>query len=400
MPAVEHGVDIDDDTLLFQQAEPTCQPRSKLWMILGAASAVACVVGAAASLGRMSSGAEDMGAISRKEDRVRVVKSLAACSTSKDNCLETGCCQISGHQCYVKSAGVGRCNSTCTPGVKGFECGQPNFDSVPARGEVRTDLYCFSVYTADTGSPKPSTELALLKGQKKFGASIFGCEAWDVFSDVTVGIAADYNTVQVEDTNKEFHQVKRKETGTWVNWAMFYQVWLKIRERNTWASKGWTVKVDADAVFIPQRLKDFLSDKKDTDAGRYFENCKNVQYGFFGNLEVLSNKATEVLTTWLEECHARFAPCANDGCDWKFGAWGEDVFVQRCMDHHYINKGEAFDLTKDGACPSDRPADQKKNKKWRAPDCGKELAASVHPFKKPQEYFKCLGDIMQTTYSV
>merc|ERR1712008_364875 len=51
-----------------------------------------------------------------------------------------------------------------------------------------------------------------------------------------------------------------------------------------------------------------------------------------------------VLTDQLEECHTQFAPCANDGCDWKFGSWGEDVFVQRCLDHHYVDKAEAFDI--------------------------------------------------------
>merc|ERR1712244_80789 len=85
---------------------------------------------------------------------------------------------------------------------------------------------------------------------------------------------------------------------------------------------GWTVKVDADAVFVPSRLQNWLSDKSgESPHGIYFENCKNVQYGFFGNLEVMSNEATSVLTTYLEDCHAVYAPCAYDGCDWKYGAW-------------------------------------------------------------------------------
>merc|ERR1712032_993079 len=80
----------------------------------------------------------------------------------------------------------------------------------------------------------------------------------------------------------------------------------------------------------------------DTPHGVYFENCPNVQYGFFGNLEVMSRTAASVLTTYLEDCHAVFAPCANEGCDWKFGPWGEDVFMQRCLDHHYVDKVEAW----------------------------------------------------------
>jgi len=272
--------------------------------------------------------------------------------------------------------------------------------SVPAARDLPSSLYCFAVYTQNTGSPKKSYDLELLQAQQKYGASIFGCEAKDVFSDVTVQIGGGISTIQVNDDLGEFHHLKRKNQGTWVNWGIFYQVWLKVRGFGKWQDKGWTVKVDADAVFIPGRLRDWLSSKKDTPHGVYFENCANVQYGFFGNLEVMSNTAVQVLTSYLEECHEKFAPCADDGCDWKFGPWGEDVFAQRCMDHHYVDKVEAFDLTTDGMCPGDRPADQKKNKKWHAPDCTKVTSVTAHPYKKPAEYFKCLGEIMQTQYAV
>merc|ERR1712170_192051 len=90
-----------------------------------------------------------------------------------------------------------------------------------------------------------------------------------------------------------------------------------------------------------------------------------------------------------EECHEKFAPCANEDCDWKWGAWGEDVFTQRCMDHHYVDKVEAFDLTTDGACEADRPEGQKKNKKYQPP-CEGTFTPSIHPFKKPDEYFTCM----------
>ena len=58
----------------------------------------------------------------------------------------------------------------------------------------------------------------------------------------------------------------------------------------------------------------------------------------FGHLGIMSHTAVQVLTTYLENCYAEFGPCPNDGCNWKFGLWGEDVFAQRCMDHRYVNK--------------------------------------------------------------
>jgi len=250
-------------------------------------------------------------------------------------------------------------------------------------------MYCFSVYTNNTGSPKKSYELELLKQQYQSKASIFGCEGWDVFSDVTAVISPDvYDTIQVFDEYNEFHFAKRKQTQTWVNWGLFFQVWKKIRALGRWNLRDYTVKVDADAVFFPQRLKFLLASKPVTQRGVYYENCEGVDSGFFGNLEILSHDAAAVYTSLLEDCHYTFSACAKTGCDWKYGPWGEDVFAQRCMDRGLVSKVEAFDLTTDAACPHDRPAGQKKNKKWK-PDCSQTCRASIHPMKKPEDWFNC-----------
>jgi len=56
-----------------------------------------------------------------------------------------------------------------------------------------------------------------------------------VFSSVSVPTNAnDYVTIKVEDQFGEFHQLKRKDSGTWVKWGMFYQIWVKIREVGKW----------------------------------------------------------------------------------------------------------------------------------------------------------------------
>jgi len=395
---------VEEAELVLMQEEATA--RRSMWPIKSVAAvlgALGLVAGGAATMNH-SSVAVGLQGLSGKEQRVKIVPSYAACSAATENCFDTGCCKTSGHKCYVKGKGQASCKSKCTPGKGGFKtCEQPPSaeHSVPVEEESGTSLYCFSLYSKDTGSTKKSYELELFRKQHEHKVSIFGCEQWDVFSDVAETIG-DYNTIQVFDTHSEWHKLKRKTSGTWVNWGIFYSVWDKIKAEGKAQSQWWTVKADADAVFIPQRLREYITDHelKDTPHGLYLENCKNVQYGYFGNLEVISKKGVRALVDGLDECHASFAPCADEGCDWKFGPWGEDVFVQRCMDHHYVDKVEAFDLTKDGACESDRPLDQKKNKKWKAPDCTVETAASIHPFKKPQEYFKCMSEIMQVNYDV
>merc|ERR1711983_441729 len=101
-----------------------------------------------------------------------------------------------------------------------------------------------------------------------------------------------------------------------------------------------------------------------TSSGIYLENCKYVNYGFFGNW-----KGKEK--------------------DTSYEAWGEDLFMQRCMDLHGVDKVSVWDLTTDSMCKAFRPEGQKKNEKWR-PNCALTQTAAMHPFMKPYEYFECL----------
>merc|ERR1711879_917823 len=56
----------------------------------------------------------------------------------------------------------------------------------------------------------------------------------------------------------------------------------------------------------------------------------------------------------------------------------------------YVDKVEAFDVATDGACQSDRPVGQEKNKKWYPEDCSSLTTVTAHPLKKPAA-FKMLG---------
>jgi len=396
-------MDSHDEECLFQESQMVANRRHgwRAGLVAGAAG-VAALVGVAGAVkwGVTSNLAGAQGATSNlagmqnKEERIQIEPSMPACSKPGENCVNTGCCQVSGHKCFTKGAGMAQCNQTCAPGTMGFTCGVIAPHSVPVATARGQNLYCFSVYTQNIGNDMlVNHELELLQGTYQRHAGIFACEQWDVYSDVSA--PTDWGTtIQVEDVFGDFHQLKRKDSGTWVNWGLFYQVWVKIREVGKWQSADYTVKVDADAVFVPARLRTWLAAKPgDSPHGVYYENCPNVQYGLFGHIEIMTHTAVTVLTKYLENCHAEFAPCAFDGCDWKFGAWGEDVFAQRCMDHHYVDKVEAFDVATDGACEADRPADEKKNKKWHPTDCTQLTTVTAHPLKKPADYFKCLGEM-------
>merc|ERR1712066_413960 len=111
---------------------------------------------------------------------------------------------------------------------------------------------------------------------------------------------------------------------------------------------------DLDAVFIPARLRAKVAEQLVPDQGLYFENCKYVEYGYFGNLEVFSKQAWATL----------------------------------------MQNVDNFEISTDGACPGDRPKDQVKNKKW-IPPCAGTVTPSIHPFKKPDDWKKCYDETNQ-----
>jgi len=253
---------------------------------------------------------------------------------------------------------------------------------------VGQKMYCFSVYTKDTGSSKPSSELEIIQHQKSQNLGIFQCDYSAVFSDVSVDVGGGMMTTVVTDVEGDWHFAKRKVSQTWVNTGMFTQIWKKIAEAGEYQNADWVLKLDADAIFIANRMKVWLKHNELVPPpGIYLENCKYVDYGYFGNLEVYSTQAFSTLVQNIDSCKKtlNWKVGIKDG---KYGPMGEDLFAQTCLDSVGIRRKEAFDITTDGACPGDRPKEEKKNKKWK-PNCASAATPAMHPFKKTQEWIQC-----------
>jgi len=312
------------------------------------------------------------------------------CSKMSEDCFATGCCDVVGYNCFTTKPGKAQCLKNCTPSAT-QSCTQPQGimdpilqDAVP----VGQTMYCFSVYTKDTGSSKPSYELEILQHQKSQNLGIFQCDYSAVFSDVSVEVGGGMMTTVVTDVEGDWHFAKRKTSGTWINTGMFTQIWKKIAEAGEYQNADWVLKLDADAIFIANRMKVWLKHNELVPPpGIYLENCKYVDYGYFGNLEVYSTQAFSTLVQNIDSCKQtlNWKVGVKDG---KYGPMGEDLFAQRCLDSVGVRRKEAFDITTDGACPADRPKDEKKNKKWK-PNCAWVATPAMHPFKKTQEWIQC-----------
>merc|ERR1719428_86821 len=111
---------------------------------------------------------------------------------------------------------------------------------------------------------------------------------------------------------------------------MYYQAWLDLRNHRLTADSDWVIKVDADAVFLPDRLLHTLQGYTVPAGGVYIENCKGANNGFAGNLEIVSAEAFHRFLENLDTCKATL--------DWKGASsatqipWQEDLFMWKCMD--------------------------------------------------------------------
>merc|ERR1711963_856578 len=363
----------EEDTLLRSEA----QGRLGKALAVGVAGLLAVVGTSAATtiatlrLARPAHG--DVRAVEGLDEMLVVKPAYESCAKAREDCLEPRCCAGSGYSCFKTSSGKGQCMKECTPGGLNGTCEgvAPHMKKVVA--SPGGSLFCFSCYTANTGSEN--------------AWNIFSCAEWAVYSDVSAPLGGGDMTIRVEDVKGDFHFAKRKEAKTWINTGMFVQIWTALRDAGHATNHDWVVKADADAVFFPWKLVDMLRDANVPAEGLYMENCKYVDWGYFGNLEVFSKQAFSTLVQNLDTCYTQL-PWKVGVHGGKHGPMGEDLFAQKCMDLLGVAKQENFGLTTDGACEADRPVGQEKNKKY-VPNCEGVSTPSIHPFKKPEEYAAC-----------
>merc|ERR1712008_643913 len=117
----------------------------------------------------------------------------------------------------------------------------------------------------------------------------------------------------------------------------------------------------------------------------------NAEYGKF------FRKDKQMDTSFTSGCWRQDTEAYKKG--WKYGTWGEDLFMQRTMDDAEVSKISDFSLSSSGTCPGDRPKDKKKDTKF-VPTCNPgETKAAVHPFRDVKSWFQCLGTITGKQYS-
>lgn len=285
----------------------------------------------------------------------------AGCSWAGQECSETKACCNEGFNCATKDDTFAGCVQAMqvTTWVKqavdlpeGWEGkvlggwhGEYQIDPAPEGTDpAGTSLYCILAVLPDSG------EVQLMEVAKRNNGSVFGCDAHSVYHSWKTD-GAEWDTGET----------------TVINTAVFLKVFKWMKEDGLYLQHDWTIKVDADCVFLPQRLREHMwALRPPADTAMYLKN-NNLKGlgndGFLGAIEVFSKRAMQI---YLDN---------DDDCGKYLGEdSGEDGFLKGCMNA----LGVGFMMDAQMFEPNFDPV-----------ICTNGAHAAYHPIKYEQHWQRC-----------
>jgi len=293
------------------------------------------------------------------------------CSWAGSDCKGSRCCIGMNQQCYSKDENWAVCMEECTPGPhedddgEDWSCEELGSRSQGLALQGSPSLFCWSLFQAS------SYEMGVIQNQLTKGLGIFQCDGYVLLStDEPMVVGKTLDGEEVESLHADFAEITTSVDGTAGNAALFINCWNVIVENGRWNNYAWTVKVDPDAVLLPERLRMHL-------APHVLEsvlvlNCNAFPSSpefpmMYGSLEIFSWKAMKTYkdNLWL---------CMRDMAEY-IPQWGEDRFMKKCMEHMGVGTIEDFNSVGDGVCTG--------------VDCGNGFVAAFHPFKDVGGWQQC-----------
>jgi len=285
----------------------------------------------------------------------------AGCSWAGQSCSETKTCCNEGYNCVTKDDSFSGCVQAVTvstwskepvPLPQGWSGqtlggwrGEYQVQPTPQDKDMAgTSFYCIMAVVPDT------PEMALLWTAHSNGGSIFGCNASSVYRAWQTS-SASWDTAET----------------TVINTAVFLHVMDQVKEDGLYLNYDWTIKVDADCVFLPDRLRSHMWGLRPPPNQAIYMKNNNLEglgnQGFLGAIEVFSKNAMDVFMDNSKGC-AQFLGTNS----------GEDGFFKGCMDA--LGVGFVWDQTM--FKPNFDPA-----------ICTNGMYAAYHPIKYPMHWQRC-----------
>jgi len=250
--------------------------------------------------------------------RLVYAQAVQQCTWPGGDCTQTKCCngmlcnwdytKCSHYTCYKKDVTYSGCGTDKPPSDwDGYIMGGPRplQEVVPAPQGANTQgtsLFCFTVVLWTAGATKAfyDSEADLANNQRKVGKGIMKCDDHFWVDGVQTSMAG---------------------WGSYSNIDAFIQMWEKVRADGRYVKHDWTVKVDADAVFFPDRLRMHIERARVPLGSRVYIRNNAFRFHFMGALEILSREAVELYFAKSKECSDNVG---HQG--------GEDFYLRSCLD--------------------------------------------------------------------
>jgi len=208
-------------------------------------------------------------------------------------------------------------------------------------------------------------EPELVRAQVIKRAGIFSCNEYATYSVKQIDLGSGISTEVISGIPSH-----KGSWGSWLNTQNFLLAWDDIIAAGRFRNSEWTVKVDPDCVFFPDRLRLHLHKlyPQGTDASLYVKNCPK-DLGLQGSLEVFSRAAVELYGRQSDKCKKENNPEGS----------GEDGFIRACFDMLGAQSAKDFDLLIDNYCGFGTCS----SSDWNV---------AFHPYKDTDAWFQCWAE--------
>jgi hypothetical protein len=169
---------------------------------------------------------------------------------------------------------------------------------------------------------------------------------------------------------------RKASWGSWLNTPVFKKAWDAVIKAGLYRKAAWTVKVDPDTFFCPDRLRRRLLDYEHRKAPAIFLRNYDANHlpgssDFVGPLEVFSKEAVEIYAARGSESCA-----STDGID----TLEEANFLNYCMSNLGVRSVQDYTLLHHSCA-------------WCSPlnisVCSDCKYVAFHPLKTKERYNKC-----------
>jgi len=229
-----------------------------------------------------------------------------------------------------------------------------------------TTLYCIMTVLPN------STEEQLRDVARNEGASVFGCDAHDVFLSWWSNESGSGTGSILQRLLRVLEEVVKLDviagdTDSQSETA-FVHVFEHVRQRGMFLHYDWTVKVDADCVFVPSRLRNHINALRAPAFTPIY--IKDNANGFLGAVEIFSTKAMMLFFDNAKGCYDYFGT-----------AGGEHRFLKYCMDAIGVGFMQDEQIVAPGRYLE---------------SCSQVDHVAFHPHKLPQQWQRCWTHICAT----